>query len=89
LIDIEVKTNVHVFPGVELSWVVGEGQLVSLQERALRNAGVLDLGLENGNSVVIQKVVDFALSGSEVFIGVLNNRFDEKAFENELLKYSN
>lgn len=53
LVNIEAKSNVHVFPGVEVGWVIWEGQLVSLQEVTLRDSGVFNLWLKDLNSVIV------------------------------------
>jgi len=54
---------------------------VSLEEDALGDTRVLDLGLEDVDGVVIEEVVDAALAGAEVLVGVFNDGFDEKGFE--------
>jgi hypothetical protein len=66
--------------------VVWIRQFVSLQEVALWDAGVLDLWLIDLDSVIFEVVVDSALSCSEVFVWVLDDWFNEKGLENELLQ---
>ena len=56
---------------------------MALQEDALGNARVFDLGLEDVDGVVVEEVVDSALAGSEVFVGVFNDGLDEISVENE------
>jgi len=54
---------------------------VSLQENTLRNTRVFNLWLEDMNGVIIEEVIDSALSRSEVFIWVFNDWFDEKGLK--------
>jgi hypothetical protein len=56
---------------------------VSLQENTLRDTRVFNLWLEDMDGVVIEEVVDSALSRSEVFIWVFNNWFDEKGIKDK------
>jgi hypothetical protein len=58
---------------------------VSLEEVSLGNSGVLNLWLEDLDGVIVQEVVDFALSGSEVFVWILNDWLNEIGFEDKLL----
>jgi len=76
-VDIEVHADVEVSPGVVLALVMGQWELVSLQENSLRHSGVLNLGLEDVDGVVIEEVVDSALARSEVLVGVLHDGLDE------------
>jgi hypothetical protein len=59
---------------------------MSLQEGSLWDARVLNLGLINVDGVVFEEVVDDALAGSEVLVGVLDDWLDEEGVENELLQ---
>lgn len=56
---------------------------MSLQENTLRDTRVFNLWLEDMDGVVIEEVVDSALSRSEVFIWVFNNWFDEKGIKDK------
>ena len=58
---------------------------MSLEEVSLGNSGVLNLWLEDLDGVIVQEVVDLALSGSEVFVWVLNDWLNEVGFEDKLL----
>jgi hypothetical protein len=49
----------------------------------LGNTRVLNLWLEDMDGVIIEEVVDSALSGSEVFIWVFNNWLDEKGVKDK------
>lgn len=86
VVDVEVDSDVQVSPGVVLRLVFGVGQLMSLQEGSLWDARVLNLGLINVDGVVFEEVVDDALAGSEVLVGVLDDWLDEEGVENELLQ---
>ena len=85
MVDIKVDSNIQILPSVELRLVLWEGQLVSLQEGSLGDAGVLNLWLVDVDGVILEEVVDDALAGSEVFVGVLDHWLDEESVENELL----
>ena len=84
--DIEVHADVEVSPGIVLALVMGQWELVSLQENSLGHSGVLNLGLEDVNGVVIEEVVDSALARSEVLVGVFDDWFLEISEEAESLK---
>lgn len=86
VVDVEVDSDVQVSPGVVLRLVFGVGQLMSLQEGSLWDARVLNLGLINVDGVVFEEVVDDALAGSEVLVGVLDDWLYEEGVENELLQ---
>lgn len=58
---------------------------MSFQENALWDSGVLNLALENYDGVVLEVVVDSALSGSEVFIWVFDNWLNKISVENKAL----
>ena len=58
---------------------------MSLQEGSLWDTRVLDLWLIDVDGIVVQEVVNFALSGSEVLVWIFNNWLNEKGVENELL----
>jgi hypothetical protein len=53
--------------------IIGEWELVSLQENALRDTSVLNARLDDVECIILKIVVEDALSNSEVFIGVLND----------------
>ena len=56
---------------------------MSLQEYALRDAGVLNTLLNDVEGIIFQVVIDNAFADSEVFVGVLNNSFLEVSVELE------
>ena len=85
LINIEVESNIDVFPGVEFGFVFWVWQFVSLQETSLWDSGVLDFWFIDLNGVVVEEVVDFALSSSEILVWIFNNWLNEKGFEYKLL----
>ena len=76
-VDIEVDANVEVSPGVVFALIIRQRELVSLEEYSLWHSGVLNLGLEDVDGVVIEEVVDSALARSEVLVGVLHDGLDE------------
>ena len=76
-VDIEVDSNVEVSPVVVLALIMGQWELVSLQENTLGHSGVLNLGLEDVDGVIIEEVVDSALARSEVLVGVLDHGLNE------------
>jgi hypothetical protein len=78
LVYVEVHSNIQIPPGIVFALIIWEWQLVSLKENSLWNSGVLNLGLKNVDGVIVKEIVDSALSGSEILVGVFNNWFDEK-----------
>lgn len=83
LVNIEVDSNVQVLPGVVSGVVLWERYLMSLQEDSLGNTRVLNLWLEDVDGVIVEEVVDSALSGSEVFVWIFDNWLDEKGIEDK------
>jgi hypothetical protein len=83
LVDIKVNADIKVSPGVVFALIIGEWELVSLEEDTLGDSGVLDLGLEDVDGIVVEEVVDPALAAAEVLVGVFNDGLDEKGVENE------
>ena len=81
LVDVEVNTNIEVAPDVVLGLVLGVWQLVSLQENALWDSGVLNSRLEDVDGVIVEVVADDALSNSIVLVGVLNDWLLEISLE--------
>jgi len=82
-VDIEVNADVEILPDVVFGWVIRVWQLVSLHEDALGNSGVLNSWLNDVDGVVIEVIVDDALSKSVVLVGVFNYWLLEVSFESE------
>lgn len=61
---------------------------MTLQKDALRNAGVLNFGLKNVQSVVLKVIINVALAQSVVFIWAFDNRFLKECVKVEHLKSS-
>ena len=61
---------------------------MSLEEDTLWDTRVFDLWFIDVDGVVIEEVVDLALSGSEVFVGIFNDWLNKVSVKYELL-YSN
>ena len=59
---------------------------MSLKEDALRDTRVLNTWLDDVESVILEIVVQDALSNSEVFVGVFDNGFLEVDIEFKHLK---
>ena len=59
---------------------------MSLKEDALRDTRVLNTWLDDVESIILEIVVQDALSNSEVFVGVFNNGFLEVDIEFKHLK---
>jgi hypothetical protein len=72
-INIEICCQVEIGPRIVSGLIIGEWELVSLQENALRDTSVLNARLDDVECIILKIVVEDALSNSEVFIGVLNN----------------
>ena len=87
LVHVQVLSDIEVLPGVVLGLVLGERQLVSLEEDALRDTGVLDARLNDVQSVIIKIVVDDALADAEVLVGVLDDGLLEVSVELEDLQF--
>ena len=82
VVDVEVHTEVEIGP-VVVARAVGLAELSTLQEDALRDAGVGDARLNDVESVIIQVEIDDALSNAEVLCRVLDNGFKEVRLEVE------
>lgn len=85
MVDVEVDSDVEVLPGIVLALIFWEWELVSFEESALRDSGVLDFWFVDMASVVVEEVVDLTLAGSEVLVWILNDWFNEESVEYELL----
>ena len=59
--------------------------LVAFQKDTLRDATIFNSLLNNMHSIIIQVIVNDALSNSIIFIWVLNNWFLEESVELEYL----
>ena len=68
---------------VVVARAVGLAELSTLQEDALRDAGVGDARLNDVESVIIEVEIDDALSNAEVLCRVLDNGFKEVRLEVE------
>ena len=82
VVDVEVHTEVEIGP-VVVARAVGLAELSTLQEDALRDAGVGDARLNDVESVIIEVEIDDALSNAEVLCRVLDNGFKEVRLEVE------
>jgi len=85
LVDIEVDSNVKIFPEVVLRLVFWEWKLVSLQKDSLRDTGVLNSWLDDVDGVIVKVVEDDTFSNSVVFVWVFNHWFLEISVEFENL----
>lgn len=81
LVDIKVGTDVEITPEVVLGLVFWVWELVSLQEDTLWDSGVLNSWLNDVDGVIVEVVVDDALSNSVVLVGIFNNWLLEIAVE--------
>ena len=88
-IDIEIGSKVQVSPRVVQGGVLWPGDLVAFQKYSLRNATVFNSALNDVNCVVVEVVVNDALSDSVVLVGVLNNWLLEVTIELEDLFMKN
>ena len=59
---------------------------MSLKENTLRDTRVLNTWLDDVEGIILKIVVEDALSNSEVFVGVFDNRFLEVDIEFKHLK---
>lgn len=82
-IDVEVDSNVEMSPGVVLALIIGQWQLVSFQENSLGHSRILNLRFKDVDGVIVEEIVDSALAGSEVFVGVLHNWLDEVGIKDQ------
>jgi hypothetical protein len=71
-VEVDVATNVEVFPVVSLD-ATGLGYEMSLKENALGNTGVSNFGFEDVSGVIFKVVVDGALAKAVVFVCVFND----------------
>jgi hypothetical protein len=85
LVDIEVNSNIKVLPEIVLGLVFWVWKLVSLQKDSLWNSRVLNSWLNNMDGVIIEVVVDNALSNSVVFVWIFDDRFLEVTFKAKYL----
>ena len=81
-VNVQIVSQIEVLPG-EVLWRgdVRFGDFMSFEEDSLRDAGVLNSGFNDVQSVVFQIVVDNALADSEVFVFVFNNSLLEVGIE--------
>ena len=84
-INIDICAESQICP-VVVSRLVWFGQLVSLEEDSLWDAGVLYSALNDVHCVIIKVIVKNALADSVVLIRVFNNWFLEVDFEIKYLK---
>ena len=84
-INIDICAESQICP-VVVSRLVWFGQLVSLEEDSLWDAGVLYSALNDVHCVIIKVIVKNTLADSEVLIRVFNNWFLEVDFEIKYLK---
>lgn len=85
LVDIEVNSNIKVLPEIVLGLVFWVWKLVSLQKDSLWNSGVLNSWLNNMDCVIVEVVVDDALSNSVVFVWIFDDWFLEVSFKAKYL----
>jgi hypothetical protein len=71
-IEVNVDADIEVFPGVGLD-AAGFGDEVALEENALGNSGVGDTRLQNVDGVVLQVVIQSALTQTVILVLVLND----------------
>jgi len=80
-IHIEVDANIQISPCVDSGFLSWDEHLVTLEEHTLRDAAVFNSVLKDVQSIVIEIVVNGALSDTVVLIGILYNGFLEVALE--------
>ena len=80
--------NFQICPVVGVAWSGWVGELVSLEEDALRDASVLYALLNDVDCIIIEVVVDGALSDPVVFGRVFDDWLLEVSFEVKNLKVS-
>lgn len=80
-VHFQIESEVQILPGVGVESAVVFGDLVALEEDALRDACVLNLGLRDVERVVVEVVVDHALANAVVFGGVFVHCFLEVGVE--------
>ena len=85
VVDIEVDSNVEISPCVVSALVFWEWQFMSLKECSLWDTRVLNFRFIDVASVVIEEIIDFALSGSKVLVWIFNHWLNEESFKYELL----
>ena len=78
----------QICPVVAVTWSGWVGELVSLKEDALRDTSVLNTLLNDVDGVIVEVVVDGALSDSIVLGRVFDNWLLEVSFEVKNLKVS-
>jgi hypothetical protein len=84
-VDVQVLRNVEIPPSVVLGLILRERQSVALEENALRHTGVLDTWLNDVGGVILEVVVDDAVTDTEVLVGVLDDWLLEVSIELEHL----
>ena len=84
-VEVDVATNVEVFPVVSLD-ATGLGYEMSLKENALGNTGVSNFGFEDVSGVIFKVVVDGALAETVVLAGAFNDWLLEVSREVEDLE---
>jgi hypothetical protein len=85
LVDIEIDANIEIRPYVIFGLVLWVWKFVSFQKDALRNTGVLNSWLDDVDGVIVEVVVDNALSNSVVFVWILDYWFLEVSTEGKHL----
>jgi hypothetical protein len=72
-------------PEIVLGLVFWVWKLMSLQKDSLWNSGVLNSWLNNMDCVIVEVVVDDALSNSVVFVWIFDDWFLEVSFKAKYL----
>lgn len=80
-VDVEVHAEIEVSPGVVLGLVIWEWELVSLKEDSLWDTRVLNSWFNYVDGVIIEIVIDDALSHPEVLVWIFNDWFLVKSIE--------
>ena len=81
LVNVQVHSDVEVFPGVSFWLLSWDEDLVSLKENTLRNARVLDAVLKDVKGIIIKIVVHCAFTDTVILVGILHNRLLEVSLE--------
>ena len=83
LVEFHVDANIEVFPGVPVASANGFWDFLLFEENALREAGILDFGLRDVNSTIIEIVVKDDFAEAPVFEWRFDNGFLEISGERE------
>ena len=85
--DTNVETNSEVL-GHEWAHAIALEDHLALKEGTLGHSGVLNLGLDDHDGLVLEEVVDENFVDAVVFEATLHNAFFEVAVETQNLNYN-